>query len=78
MEVPSRTLWFFCGETGDKNELDNQVLTLLGEHKKQKRWLAASLAKTLRLQLNLPKELRKLFALDGPVWIDSDVLSIPV
>jgi len=34
-----------------------------------KRWLAASLAKTIGLQLDPPPELRAMSALAGPDWI---------
>ena len=35
-----------------------------------KKWLAASLDKTIRLQLSPPAELRAMSALAGPEWIN--------
>jgi hypothetical protein len=42
---------------------------LLGEPTEAKKWLAASLDKTMRLQLSPPAELRAISALAGPEWI---------
>lgn len=50
-------------------EVDDEMLTLLGEPTDEKRWLTASLEKTIRLQLDPPDELQELAALDGPDWI---------
>ena len=45
------------------------LLGVLGDPTPEKKWLAASLAKTIRLQLDPPDELRVLSALSGPNWI---------
>jgi len=69
MEIAARTLRAFCGHAETDKEVDRQMLALLGEPTEVKRWLAASLDKTIRLQLNLPPELRAICALPGPEWI---------
>jgi hypothetical protein len=53
MEVVSNTLKFFCGNSESDKEIDRDVLSLLGEPTEEKKWLAASLDKTIRLQLSL-------------------------
>jgi len=53
MEVVSNTLRVFTGSSGPDKEIDRDVLTLLGELTQEKKWLAASLDKTIRLQLSL-------------------------
>ena len=53
MEVVSNTLRVFCGNAEFDKEIDKDVLSLLGEATEEKRWLAASLDKTIRLQLSL-------------------------
>jgi hypothetical protein len=72
MEVVSNTLKAFCGEPVSNLEVDRDLLTLIGEPTELKRWLAASLDKTVRLQLNPPAELRAMSALAGPDWIRSE------
>ncbi len=69
MEVVSRTLRAFCGRSETDTEVDRRVLARLGEPTEVSKWLAASLDKTIRLQLNPPAELRALSALTGPAWI---------
>jgi hypothetical protein len=69
METISRTLKSFWGDPDPTQELDEDLLTFLGEPTEVKRWLAASLDKTLRLQLSPPAELRAISALAGPDWI---------
>jgi len=69
MEVVSNTLKVFCGEPESDREVDQEMLALLGKPTDVKRWLAASLDKTIRHQLSPPAELRALSALDGPAWI---------
>ena len=44
-------------------------LALLGEPSATSHWLAASLDKTIRLQLDPPADLRAMAALTGPDWI---------
>jgi hypothetical protein len=50
MEVVSNTLRVFCGDSESDKEIDREVLSSLGEPTDEKRWLAASLDKTIRLQ----------------------------
>jgi len=69
MEIVCNTLEAFLGKPELDQELDRGLLALLGEPTEVKRWLAASLDKTIRLQLNPPAELRAMSALLGPDWI---------
>jgi hypothetical protein len=69
MEMIANTLKVFCGESEENIEMDKDLLPPLGESTEEKRWLAASLDKTIRLQLNPPPELRAISALSGPDWI---------
>lgn len=69
MEIVSNTLKVFCGDPESNQELDNDLLALLGEPTEAKRWLATSLDKTIRLQLDPPADLRAISALVGPDWI---------
>jgi hypothetical protein len=69
MEIVSSTLKVFCGEPESYQEVDRDLLALLGKPTEAKQWLAASLDKTIRLQLNPPDELRAISALTGPEWI---------
>jgi len=69
MEIVSNTLEVFCGASKSSQEIDRDVSALLGKPSKVKKWLAASLEKTMRLQLNPPAELRAISALAGPDWI---------
>ncbi len=69
METISRTLAAFCGRSEPRQALDKNVMALLGEPTEVKRWLAASLDKTIRLQLDSPAELRAITDLPGPAWI---------
>ena len=68
MDVVSNTLKVFCGEPASDVGVDQDSLTLLGERTEVKRWLAASLDKTIRLQLKPPDRLRAMSALGGPDW----------
>ena len=63
------TLKVFQGEFTQNHEADKNLLELLGKATPTKRWLAASLDKTIRLQLDPPQDLRELSALAGPDWI---------
>jgi hypothetical protein len=54
MEVVSNTLKVFCGNSESDKEIDRDVLSLLGESTEEKKWLASSLDKTIRLQLTFP------------------------
>jgi len=69
MEIVSNTLRVFCGDPGSDQEVDRDLLVLIGKPTETKRWLAASLDKTVRLQLSPPAELRAMSALAGPEWI---------
>jgi hypothetical protein len=69
MEMISHTLRVFYGDSQVDREVDKEILAQLGEVSETKRWLAASLDKTIRLQLNPPPELRAISALYGPDWI---------
>jgi len=69
MEIVSNTLDAFFNDRGSNKEVDRDLLELLGKPTEAKKWLAASLGKTIRLQLNPPAELRAMSALAGPDWI---------
>jgi hypothetical protein len=69
MEIVANTLDVFCGARESDAGLDEESLGLLGEPTEEKLWLAASLAKTIRLQLDPPAGVRALSALVGPEWI---------
>ncbi len=69
MEAFSRTLRAFCDGADPADETDPTLRTRLGEPTPVKRWLAASLDKTIRLQLDPPDALRAMSALTGPDWI---------
>ena len=69
MEIVSHTLRVFCGALESDQEVDRDLLVLLGKPTEVKKWLAASLDKTIRLQLSPPAELRAMSALTGPEWI---------
>jgi len=69
MEIVSNTLRGFCGEPVSDQEVDRDLLMLLGNPTEVKKWLAASLDKTIKLQLSPPVEVQALSALAGPEWI---------
>ena len=69
MEIVSNTLKVFCGDPESNQEVDRDLLALLGKATEVKKWLVASLDKTIRLQLSPPAELRAISALAGPEWI---------
>lgn len=69
MMVVSKTLKIFCEGPGSTMETDTELLELLGKPTAVKKWLAASLEKTIRLQMNPPADLRAMSALAGPDWI---------
>jgi len=70
MEVVSNTLKVFCGTPVSDSEIDEDSLALLAEPTDEKKWLAASLEKTIRLQLDPPAGVRAMSALAGPDWIE--------
>ena len=47
------------------------MIETLGYPTVEKRWLAATLAKTIQLQIDPPPEMREVSALAGPDWIRS-------
>ncbi len=54
MKVITKTLGVFCeGSTAATSNADADILAMLGEPTPIKRWLAASLSKTIRLQLTM-------------------------
>jgi hypothetical protein len=69
MEIVSNSLKSFYGGLESNQEVDSDLLALLGNPTEAKKWLAASLDKTIRLQLNPPPELLALSVLSGPDWI---------
>ena len=69
MDIVSNTLKVFCGDSESNQEMDKDLLARLGKPTEVKRWLAASLDKTIRLQLSPPADLRAMSALTGPDWI---------
>ena len=73
MGVVSRTLMTFCGHTEAGGDVDPQLLALLGQPTAVRRWLAASLDKTIRLQLDPPANVRAISALTGPDWVKQGV-----
>jgi hypothetical protein len=70
MEIVSNTLKVFCGDPESDQEVDRDLLALLGKPTEVKKWLAASLDKTMRLQLSPPAEVRAMSAMAGPEWIN--------
>jgi hypothetical protein len=69
MEVVSNTLKVFCGTPGSDQEVDEALLAVLGNPTEVKKWLAVSLDKTIRLQLDPPAGIRAMSALAGPDWL---------
>jgi hypothetical protein len=69
MGIVCGTLRAFCGHSETDAEVERQILALLGRPTAARRWLAASLEKTIRLQLDPPAEVRAMSALTGPDWI---------
>ena len=68
MKMVSNTLRVFCDDVETREDVDTKLVAILGKQTKEKRWLAASLDKTVRLQLNPPLELREISSLSGPDW----------
>ncbi len=65
------TLNNFSGQL-EITDVVKEILDSLGEPTDEKRWLAASLAKTIQLQLNPSPSLREACSLAGPEWILCD------
>lgn len=53
LRVISNTLKAFCEDRGKEKDTDADILALLGAKTDEKLWLAASIDKTIRLQLDL-------------------------
>ena len=68
MEAICRTLKVFCGAL-ETDKVDRGLIGLLGTPTPEKRWLAASLDKTISLQLHPTAGMRAASALAGPEWI---------
>lgn len=71
MEAVTETLRFFCGGRVSESSVDDELLAMLGEASDERRWLAASLHKTIRLQLDPPIEVRALSAMTAPEWLQN-------
>jgi hypothetical protein len=69
MEIISNTLKVFCGTLESAQEVDSDLLALLGKPTQEKRWLAVSLDKTITLQLNPPADLQAISMMAGPEWV---------
>jgi len=69
MAVVCDTLRGFAGLVGTDAENDEEILSMLGEPTDAKRWLALSLDKTIRLQMDPPMDVRAVSGLTGPDWI---------
>ncbi len=69
LEIISNTLDVFPGAPGADLDVDRELMSVLGKPTEVKKWLAHSLDKTIRLQLNPPAELRAISSLAGPDWI---------
>jgi hypothetical protein len=53
MKTVSHTLRAFCQAIPLDDDVDGEVLLSLGEPSRQRKWLASSLDKTIRMQLDL-------------------------
>jgi len=53
MKTVSHTLQVFCQDRAPDDDVDEELLASLGEPSRQGQWLAASLDKTIRLQMDL-------------------------
>ena len=63
------TLQVFCAESISNQQADTRLLDLLGKSSAEKKWLAACLDKTIRLQLDPPADLQSVSAMTGPDWL---------
>ncbi|MHC4162473.1 MAG: hypothetical protein ACYSUM_10120 [Planctomycetota bacterium] len=68
LEVVCNTLQAFRSAPAAAEEIDEEILAVLGEPTPEKKWLAASLDKTVRLQLSPPPGIQEQSALSGPAW----------
>lgn len=69
MVAVCNSLYVFCGTTESVETTDRSVLANLGEPTEAKRWLAASLDKTIRLQMDPAPDAQALSSLPGPQWL---------
>lgn len=69
MQQVCDTLRIFGEEAITNRQADAELLALLGEPSAERKWLAACLDKTIRLQLDPPAELQSISAMSGPDWI---------
>ena len=69
MRAVSDALRTFGGAVGTAGDVDEGLLSVLGEPSATRAWLALSLDKTIRLQLDPPREVRAVSALTGPDWL---------
>ena len=69
METICNTLKVFCDTLESEQKVDGDLLALLGKPTEEKKWLAASLDKTIRLQLNPSADLRAISSMAGPEWL---------
>jgi hypothetical protein len=69
MEAVCSSLKVFYGAAESDEKTDRDLLALLGEPTEARKWLGASLDKTIRLQLDPPAELQAMSALAGPEWL---------
>lgn len=69
-EVESTLQAFVAGPVDD--DVDQELLARLGEPDPTRRWLAASLDKTMRLQLDPPPALHVTSSLVAPDWLRSE------
>ena len=69
MRAVSDVLRTFAGAVGAEGDVDEGLPPVLGEPSAAKAWLALSLDKTIRLQLDPPREVRAMSALTGPDWL---------
>ncbi|MBW7996596.1 MAG: hypothetical protein FVQ81_08545 [Candidatus Glassbacteria bacterium] len=69
METICHTLKKFCNPSVPEEELDKNLLAVLGTPSPVKKWLTASLDKTIRLQMHPPDKMRKMLSdLANPTW----------
>jgi len=69
MNSVSQTLRLFLSGRQADDDAGRRIIALLGNPTQEKRWLVASLDKTIRFQLNPPSGMQALSALEGPAWI---------
>jgi hypothetical protein len=69
MEAFCSSLKVFCGTAESDEKTDRELLGQLGEPTEAKKWLAASLDKTIGLQLDPPSDVRAMSALAGSEWL---------